>query len=160
MIQVKQYPAYRKADGPAFWSLFRHIQAEGIPMTVPVEMQQMSRGDRPMSFLYQNTSVGKPGADENIAGVTVSDAEPATAVSLGIRGRMNPETAADARQRLEAWLAEQPQYRAVGENPVRYFGYSSPMIRDRDKYWEAQLLIERVDEPATDQAASTNTVAE
>ncbi|MEN1680252.1 MAG: heme-binding protein [Planctomycetota bacterium] len=146
VIQVKQYPAYRKADGPAFWPLFQHIKSEGIPMTVPVEMTQMSRGNRPMSFLYQNTSVGDAGADEDIPGVTVNDAEPAIAVSLGIRGRMNPQTAADAKERLEAWLADQTEYRAAGEEAVRYFGYSSPMVPDRDKYWETQILIERVGE--------------
>ena len=40
-IEVKRYPAYRKAEttgGVAFWTLFQHIKTAGISMTAPVEM--------------------------------------------------------------------------------------------------------------------------
>lgn len=149
VIEVKKYPAYRKAEGPGFWPLFQHIQSESIPMTAPVEMTKASReGRRPMAFLYQHTGVGQTGPAAGDSGVTVVDAPEAIAVSLGVRGRMNPAAADGAKQRLRAWLADHPEYQAVGGSPFRLFGYSSPMVPDTDKYWEAQMLIELA-EPAT-----------
>ena len=42
-VQIKRYPAYRKAEadpnaGRAFWTLFFHIKKNDIAMTAPVEM--------------------------------------------------------------------------------------------------------------------------
>ncbi|MEM8866384.1 MAG: heme-binding protein [Planctomycetota bacterium] len=144
VIEVKQYPAYRKAVGPSFWPLFQHIQAESIPMTAPVEMTGANRqadGDQPMAFLYQNTGVGQVGPAGDVA---VEDNTESTAVSLGVRGRMSSAVVKDARQRLEAWLADHPEYQAASDEPLRLFGYNSPMVPDDQKYWEAQLLIEPV----------------
>ncbi|MEM6799554.1 MAG: heme-binding protein [Planctomycetota bacterium] len=145
VIEVKQYPAYRKASGPGFWPLFQHIKAEKIPMTAPVEMTRAGQDGRsPMAFLYQNPEVGTTGSAN---GVEVSDAQATTAVSLGVRGSMTQATVLDAKERLEAWLAEHPEYKKSGMTPLRLFGYNSPMVPDSDKYWEAQLLIEPA-EPA------------
>ncbi|QDT69897.1 SOUL heme-binding protein [Planctomycetes bacterium MalM25] len=144
VIEVKQYPAYRKAVGPAFWPLFNHIQTQDIPMTAPVEMTEAPsrRGDGRMAFLYQNTSVGEPGP---IDGVEVTDTPATTVASLGVRGRMSETLAEQAKARLEKWLADQSDYRPAGDEPYRLFGYSSPMVRDANKYWEAQVVIERVE---------------
>ncbi|MEM1304504.1 MAG: heme-binding protein [Planctomycetota bacterium] len=145
VIEVKQYPAYRKAEGRGFWPLFRHIQQRAIPMTTPVEMTRAgARGDAPMAFLYQNTSVGETGDDGGGEGVTVTDAEATLAVSLGMRGGMNTEKTIDAKRRLDAWLADNPDYRRNGMTPFRMFGYNSPMVGDAERYWEAQVLVERV----------------
>ena len=142
VIEVKTYPAYRKAVGPAFWPLFRHIQTQGIPMTAPVEMRRAvgDDGNGQMAFLYQNTDVGQVGP---IDGVAVEDTPETTVASLGMRGRMSESTAEEARERLEAWLADQSTYTRVGEGDVsfRLYGYNSPMVSDREKYWEAQLLL-------------------
>lgn len=145
VIEIKRYPAYRKAVGPAFWPLFNHIQTQDIPMTAPVEMTEAPtrRGDGRMAFLYQNTEVGAPGP---IDGVEVTDTPATLVASLGMRGRMNEELADDAKARLEKWLADQSEYRPAGEEPYRLFGYSSPMVRDADKYWEVQLLLEPTEE--------------
>lgn len=144
VIEVKQYPAYRKAVGPAFWPLFNHIQAQGIPMTAPVEMTSApDRGnDGAMAFLYQNTGVGELGP---IDGVAVEQTPETLVASLGLRGRMSKGAAEDAKAVLEAWLAAQTAYRQAGEEPFRLFGYSSPMVPDSSKYWEAQVLIESVE---------------
>ena len=144
MIEVKQYPAYRKATGDGFWPLFQHIQTRGIPMTAPVEMGAgtSSRGDGEMAFLYQNTEVGSLGPMD---GVQVEDTPPATYASLGLRGNTNREKAADARKRLQAWLAANPDYVAAegDEEPFRVLGYNSPMVRGNDRYWEAQLRVKK-----------------
>ena len=57
-IEVKQYPAYRKAETSgrvAFWTLFEHITSSGISMTAPVEMTYEKDGapvgkERAMAF--------------------------------------------------------------------------------------------------------------
>ncbi len=162
MIQLKTYPAYRKAEGPGFWPLFRHIQSENLPMTAPVEMARSSpaaesgQSRAPMAFLYQHTGVGQTGPAN---GVSVTDAEPTLAVSLGMTGRPTAATLKDARQRLEAWLADHPDYRQASEQPWRFFGYNSPMVPDSDKYWEAQLLVELVEKAALEPATSEAPVA-
>lgn len=139
VIEVKEYPAYRKAVGPSFFPLFRHIQKQDIPMTAPVEMADAPRNnDGAMAFLYQNTSVGEPGP---IDGVEVTDTPATVVASLGLRGRMNQAAAGEARRRLEAWLADQSEYRAAGDEPFRLFGYNGPSVREADKYWEAQIRL-------------------
>lgn len=142
VIELKQYPAYRKAEGPGFWPLFQHIKAENIPMTAPVEMTQAggNNGRRPMAFLYQSPEVGQTGPAN---GVEVVDDEATLAVSIGVRGRMTKALAKDARDRLEGWLVDNPEYVARSEKPFRLFGYSSPMVPDTNKYWEAQIVLEK-----------------
>lgn len=140
VIEVKQYPAYRKAVGPSFWPLFKHIKAQSIPMTAPVEMTKApNRGDGAMAFLYQSTEVGTPG---EIDGVEVEDTPATLVASIGMRGRMKEARANEAKAILEKWLAAQSKYRKASDQPFRLFGYSSPMVPDAEKYWEAQMLIE------------------
>lgn len=144
VIEVKEYPAYRKAVGPSFWTLFQHIQKQQIPMTAPVEMNRApgANGDGAMSFLYQNTGVGELG---EIDGVEIEDAPPTTVVSLGFRGGLNERQVAESEQRLRAWLAGQSKYRAANESEIRVFGYNGPQVPERDRYGEVQILLE----PAT-----------
>ena len=60
-IEVKQYPAYRKAStsGMAeFWTLFAHIKQNSVTMTAPVEMdygdpRSGKNAEHSMSFLYE-----------------------------------------------------------------------------------------------------------
>lgn len=143
LIEVKQYPAYRKAAGKGFWVLFQHIQKQGIPMTAPVEMPggRQSGRDASMAFLYQNTGVGDPGP---IDGVQVVDTPAMTVVSLGGQNYSGRAAVADARRRLEAWAAASPDYRTASvDEPFRLMGYNSPMVQGDDRYWEAQLQVER-----------------
>ena len=66
-IQVKSYPAYRKAAASgrtAFWTLFQHIQDAGVSMTAPVEMTYQNDGppvgrEQAMAFLYGNKKHGQ-----------------------------------------------------------------------------------------------------
>ena len=61
-IEVKHYPAYRKAlaSGPAeFWTLFQHITRNHVRMTAPVEMdygdpRAARTRDRSMSFCMRS----------------------------------------------------------------------------------------------------------
>lgn len=140
VIEVKRYPAYRKAVGPNFWALFNHIQSRSIPMTAPVEMEGANgrRGDQPMAFLYQNTEVGALGSAN---GVEVEQTPATTVVSLGVRGEMSQARVDEALSRLEAWLSEQSEWRRAGEPSRRVFAYNSPMVSAGDRYWEVQLRL-------------------
>lgn len=143
VIEVKKYPAYRKAEGPSFWPLYQHIQREGIPMTSPVEMEKPNRGGGAMAFLYQNTNVGATGRALGVRGVTVEDTEPTVAASLGMRGGMAKEAVADARKRLLAFAKTSAEYEPAGRGAFRIFAYNSPGIPERDKYWEMQLVLKK-----------------
>lgn len=141
VIEVKEYPAYRRAVGPSFWTLFRHIQKQQIPMTAPVEMNQApgANGDGAMAFLYQNTGVGERG---EIDGVEVEDIPATMVISLGFRGGLEKRQVADSEQRLRAWIAEQSEYRAAKEAEIRLFGYNGPQVPERDRYGEVQIVLE------------------
>ncbi|QDV80096.1 heme-binding protein [Botrimarina mediterranea] len=140
VIEVKEYPAYRRAVGPSFWTLFQHIQKQQIPMTAPVEMNRApgANGDGAMAFLYQNTGVGERG---EIDGVEIEDVPATTVVSLGFRGGLNDRQVAESAQRLKDWLAGQSKYRAAKEPEMRVFGYNGPQVPERDRYGEVQILL-------------------
>ncbi len=144
-IEVKQYPAYRKAETSgriAFWTLFEHIKSEGIPMTAPVEMTYQSDGppvgrERAMAFLYGNKSTGTAGRKGNVETVDV----PAGAVvSIGMRGPRSETALAQAEQRLRDWL-EQNKSRYEQSGAVRIMGYNSPFVARDRQFFEVQIPI-------------------
>lgn len=147
-IEVKQYPAYRKAEASgrvAFWTLFEHISSAGISMTAPVEMTYQNEGppvgkERSMAFLYGNKSIGAPGQKGN---VEVVDVPAATVVSLGMRGQRSDGALTQAEQRLRNWLEQNKgQYEQAG--PVRVMGYNSPFVpRDR-QFFEVQVPVRKL----------------
>ncbi|MGL4514322.1 MAG: heme-binding protein [Lacipirellulaceae bacterium] len=144
VIEVKQYPAYRKAVGDSFWGCFRHISERSIPMTAPVEMREPGSdngaGKQWMAFLYSDTTVGELGP---IDGVEITDTPAATVASLGVRGDMSRAAAEGAKETLEKWLGGSTEYEAAGgdESPFRLFGYNSPMVPSSERYWEAQVIV-------------------
>lgn len=152
-IRVQEYPAYRRAEtkmaegeGPAFWTLFQHIQTKQIAMTAPVEMTyKPGDSSKPrasaMAFLYADTNLGRPGAS---GAVSVVDVPAATAVSLGLRGDITAKAVAAAAADLERWLADHAdQYEAAGE--LRVLGYNSPMVPAAKRYFEVQRPVREVD---------------
>lgn len=148
-VQIKQYPAYRKAEADAkamgsFWRLFSHIKKNDIPMTAPVEMRYAD-GERPressMAFLYNNPEVGQVGRDGS---VEVIDVPPMTVVSTGVRGPQNSESVAAARDRLEKWL-EVNKERYAAEGQMRVMAYNSPFVPRNRNYFEVEIPIRPVD---------------
>ena len=144
-IEVKHYPAHRKAETSgrvAFWTLFGHIKSEGIPMTAPVEMTFQKDGppvgrEQSMGFLYGNKNTGNAGRKGN---VDVIDVPATAAVSLGLRGGRSDEVLIQAEQRLRKWLEENKnRYEQVGA--ARVMGYNSPFVpRDR-QFFEVQIPV-------------------
>lgn len=144
-IEVKQYPVMRKAmaDGSnRFWSLFRHIKANNVAMTAPVEMRMgdaktPAGREEAMAFFYERADQGTPGS---AGGVSVVDDEALTVVSIGCRGRRTTESVEKARQQLLAWIeARSDQYEVSG--PLRVMGYNSPFVPVNRQFYEVQIPV-------------------
>ncbi len=154
-IERKQYPRYRMAQAPmtggrsmgAFWLLFQHIQKNDIAMTAPVETtwseDPSDQREISMAFLYASTDLGQRGDEGELE---VLDIEPAWAVSLGCRGYMTAEVVADARAQLLEWIESHKGLVVSGE--MRTMGYNSPMIPMNRRYFEVQIPVEPVSQPA------------
>jgi hypothetical protein len=144
-IEVKRYPAYRKAETTgkaAFWTLFQHITTAGISMTAPVEMTFQMDGppagrEQSMAFLYGAKSIGSAGRKGN---VDVVDVPAATVVCIGVSGARSDAVLAQAEQQLRQWL-EQSRARYEQNGPLRVMGYNSPFVpRDR-QFFEVQIPV-------------------
>jgi len=144
-IEVKHYPAYRKATTSGmgeFWTLFEHIKQNNVTMTAPVEMdygdpQAAKSKERSMSFLYERPDQGSSGKQGS---VEVIDVPAMAVVSIGCRGERTAKTITEARDKLVKWLdAKQRDYVSAG--PMRVMGYNSPFVpRDRN-FFEVQIPV-------------------
>ncbi len=144
-IEVKRYPAYRKAETTgkaAFWTLFQHITTAGISMTAPVEMTFQADGppvgrEQSMAFLYGAQSVGTAGRKGS---VEVVDVPAATVVCIGVRGARTDAVVAQADQKLRQWLEQnKAQYEQSG--PLRIMGYNSPFVARDRQFFEVQIPV-------------------
>ena len=97
-----------------------------------------------MAFLYESTAQGTAGRQGD---VRVQDVPEMLVLSLGCRGRMDRQRVQKGLERLEAWLAEHPEYEAAG--PVRSMGYNSPMVPAFRRYFEVQIPLRRVNTAPT-----------
>jgi hypothetical protein len=144
-IEIKQYPAYRKASasGPAeFWTLFRHIKQNNVTMTAPVEMdygdpRAAENKERSMSFLYERPDQGSRGKQGS---VEVIDVPAMTVVSIGCRGARSTSAIAAARDKLLTWL-DQKKADYVSAGPMRIMGYNSPFVPQDRNFFEVQIPV-------------------
>jgi len=154
-IVLESYPTYRMATAPmergdnrAFWTLFQHIESNGIPMTAPVETTFDETREQPraatMAFLYDVESRGEVGA---AGAVDVVDAQPMLVVSLGLRGNETRERVESARAQLLRWIEAQGDLVPAGN--LRTMGFNSPMVRGARRYFQVQIPVQRVAPPAT-----------
>ena len=150
-VVIKEYPAYRMATAPmrnegdmsAFWKLFRHIQANDIPMTAPVQMDHAADTDgvmgerRAMAFLYEDDSRGQVG---KAGKVEIVDVPAATWASMGARGYETQDSIDDLRSALVTWLRQHaPRYEVTG--PMRVMGWNSPTVRGERRFYEVELPL-------------------
>ncbi len=145
-VSEKSYPPYRaafttaKRENGAFGTLFSHIQKNDIPMTAPVEIS-MAEGDgqnlrqTSLAFLYQDTAVGKTGADG--ANVEVRDVPAMKTLSYTWQGDRNEANIAKAKAALEAALKD----RKIEAKGFRLLGYNGPGIPEFKRTWELQALL-------------------
>ena len=144
-IEIKQYPAYRKASasGPAeFWTLFRHIKQNNVTMTAPVEMdygdpRAPRNKELSMSFLYERPDQGSRGKQGS---VEVIDVPAMTVVSIGCRGARSTSAIAAARDKLLTWL-DQKKADYVSAGPMRIMGYNSPFVPQDRNFFEVQIPV-------------------
>jgi hypothetical protein len=146
-VTRKEYPAYRAAFTPSsspnggFWTLFKHIKRNGIPMTSPVEMtlKDESGGGMKMErmgFLYQSPEVGKSGADGEA--VNVCDVPALSVLGYTWQGPRGEAEIAKARAAIDAVLAEK-KLKAAG---YRLFGYNSPSVPRKQQTYELQAILQ------------------
>ena len=140
-VTRKKYPAYRAAftvgssSNGGFWTLFKHIKRNGIPMTSPVEMTMKDESGggmkmERMGFLYQSPEVGKPGADGET--VNVRDVPALSVLSYTWQGPRGDAEVAKARAAIDAVLAEK-KLQVAG---YRLFGYNSPSVPRKKQTYE------------------------
>ena len=145
-VTRKKDPAYRAAvtvgssSNGGFWTLFKHIKRNGIPMTSPVEMTMKDESGggmkmERMGFLYQSPEVGKPGADGET--VNVRDVPALSVLSYTWQGPRGDAEVAKARAAIDAVLAEK-KLQVAG---YRLFGYNSPSVPRKKQTYELQAVL-------------------
>jgi hypothetical protein len=173
-FEIKHYPSVRRAqvssDGGVnpdrgqnvgFWPLFRHIEANGIAMTAPVEMEYEGlgangRGDMfrwTMSFLYRTPDLHPVGTDRVNERVTIVDTEPVTVLAVGYLGDYNLLRVRAELSRLNAWIESQTEWEVAGD--PRSFGYNDPSVPRSRRWGEVQIPIRRVPVPEESAPVST-----
>lgn len=148
-VLILEYPELRLArtdvefEGAAFWRLFQHIEAGGIAMTAPVQMDygppraDGSSRPRSMAFLYDRKDRGPSGAH---GGVEVFDQPSLTVISTGLRGWTDPVAVERAELLLRGRLdAPGSAWRAAG--PTRVLGYNSPRVGGPRRFYEVQIPV-------------------
>ncbi len=159
-IEIKHYPAYRAgtiayegrlsaATAAAFDPLYRHISANDIAMTAPVETryplvtlqtdptQPEEQGRAEVSFLYRNRQIQPQTVAPEIQ---IQDYPPMTVVSIGVQGPYSYRRYQENVVRLRQWLEQHPQYRIAGS--PRQFFYDSPFVPDAFKRSEVQIPVD------------------
>ena len=161
-IDIKRYPAVRRAEyvssgnagmgmNMGFFPLFNHIKNNDIAMTSPVEMDYRdmfepgSGKQAPkdsmswtMSFLYRTKDLAPTGRDGK---VVITDRPEITVLSIGMNGPYGTGVVEKGLQQLNAWLAEHPEWKVVGD--PRAFHYNGPYIANRVKWSEVQIAVSR-----------------
>ena len=156
-VIIKQYPKSRAAtvqaqaaqggENSMFRSLFKHIKANNIAMSTPVDMTWSDPGDADnaaretaMAFIYSDPTLGKPGPDGI---VQVVDLPAQTVLSIGVRGSYSQENFAEGLKKLKSYLAKHAdEYRIAG--PPRFLAYNSPFVPWFLKLGEVQLPVAAV----------------
>jgi len=143
-VTEKSYPKYRAAitkggSGFSFWTLFGHIKKQNIPMTAPVEMKMEEKKKTMekvnMAFLYQNTEVGKIGADGKK--IEVKDIATSKALSYTWMGPDSKAQIKKAKTALDAALKK----KGVTASSFRMLGYNGPSTPKKNRTYELQALL-------------------
>ena len=122
LMLAESSQGYFSANNQLFGKLFRYISANKIPMTAPVEARQQPGV---MVFYMDSASAQRvdvvPGAEVKIADVPVRQV-----AAIGIRGAYSEENYGEAKTKLEAWVAQHPEFQATGEAYGVY--WNSPFV--------------------------------
>lgn len=143
LVAKKNYPASRAAfaagsnEDSAFFTLFRHIKKEGIPMTAPVAMSldEQSGKTEDMAFLYQSTKIGKSGKQGGK--VTVKDLPQTSVLSYAWLGSDSAANLAIARTAIDEKIRD-GKLKITG---YRLLGYNSPLLSANKRTYEFQAVL-------------------
>lgn len=146
-IEVKTLPAaklliarsdnhYFDDNNDLFRPLFRYIQTNDIPMTVPVEVEI-----DPGAMYFYIGSNHKDRKLENTDEVNIIELPERTVLSLGVRGSYNSENFDAAQETLRAYLAEQDEWVQTG--PARAIYWNGPFTLGFLKRSEVHIPVER-----------------
>jgi len=133
VIEIKTIPASRimltEADGSyfdengkLFGRLFDYIKGHNIPMTAPVEG---SLDDDARMIFYVGPQVEDEGLDDE-GEVRVLRLPERKVAAIGARGSYKEANVRKHQEKLEAWLAERPEYEVVG--PAYSVFWNAPFI--------------------------------
>jgi hypothetical protein len=145
-VVKKNYPAYRAAFTPSqrpnsgFWTLFKHIKSQAIPMSAPVEMTMAAEGQGPMEmaemgFIYPSRMVGHSGAGGK--DVVVRDVPACLAYSYTWQGPRNEAAITKALAALDKALVADH----VTAKRYRILSYNSPFISRSKQTHELQAIL-------------------
>ncbi len=154
-IDIKTYPSVRLAEvvgagnpddgmNKTFWPLFNHIKSHEIAMTSPVEMSykglDVASPSEPsswsMAFLYRRPEQNTVGVEGK---VVVRDASPVTVIAVGLKGNYSMDLVQSGMKKIEAFLAENPQWQPAGDWRSLY--YNGPALLFWNKWAEVQLPV-------------------
>ena len=145
-LLVTQMPgSYFENADELFMRLFRFIRRNHVKMTVPVEAKIEAANLR----FYVGAADAARGlkSDDSVAVLALPSR---TVASFGARGGYTARNVNQALDRLNAWLKERSDYRAIGE-PTAGF-WSSPLVPSFLRRFEVNLEVERVATPQPEKA--------
>ena len=144
-IEIKSIPAaklmvaeapgdYFDGNNDMFRVLFRYISSNEVSMTVPVEAQ--------IEKAQMKFYVGSADMEKNLleqGGVKVLSLPERTVASIGIRGSYSKKQFETNREKLTAWLKENPQYQSIGEAYAVY--WDAPFVPWFMKHSEVHIPV-------------------
>jgi len=147
VIEIKIVPAatllatqskdnYFNENNDLFRPLFRYIQTNDIPMTVPVEAE-INPGV--MYFYVGNDHVDRE--LKNTESVHVIEIPERTVLSLGVRGSYSEKNFNEAQGALIVFLAEQNEWEQTG--PARAIYWNGPFTPGLLKRSEVHIPVKR-----------------
>jgi len=135
ILRTSSRGEYFKENNDLFMRLFRTIQANKVPMTVPVEA-----GMKPGTMVFYLDTASARRKDLQLPeGVSRKNLPPRRVASIGIRGGYSRESFETHLAKLRAWLRNQKSWREAGEPYAVY--WNSPFMVPFFKRSEVHLPV-------------------
>ena len=138
ILRTSSQGEYFQENNGLFMRLFRTINDNKVPMTVPVEAKM-----KPGTMVFYLDKKSVPRKDLRLpAGVTRENLPARTVASIGIRGGYTRESYEKNLVKLREWLKTQKKYRAVGEPYAVY--WNGPFTLAPFKRSEVHLPVQKI----------------
>jgi len=135
ILRTSSRGEFFKENNDLFMRLFRTIQANKVPMTVPVEA-----GMKPGTMVFYLDQASVPRKDLKLpGGVSRQNLPERKVASIGIRGGYTPERYEKNLAKLREWIKTQKGVRVAGEPYAVY--WNSPFMVPFFKRSEVHLPV-------------------